>query len=150
MDLETVDELLTTTRAVRKRLDPTRPVPAEVITECVRLATQAPTAGDAQSWRWLAVTDPRIRAAIADIYRADNEPYVRGALADAEGPARTRLESVLHLFEAVPGVPVHVLAYVLEDDALPPAVMYGASPPLRNFVFGCVPANGAVSGVDCG
>lgn len=126
MDLKTVDELLTTTRAVRKRLDLTREVPSEVITDCVRLATQAPTAGDAQGWRWLAVSDPKIRAAIGEIYRADNESYVRGALADADGPARTRLESVLHLIDHLPDVPVHVLAYVLEDAQLPPAVMWGS------------------------
>ena len=126
MDLETVDLLLTTTRAVRKRLDLTRPVPTEVITDCVRLATQAPTAGDAQSWRWVAVTDERIRQAIGDIYRADNEDYVRGALADSEGSARTRLESVLHLIDHLPEVPVQMLAFVLEEDQLPPAVMYGS------------------------
>jgi hypothetical protein len=43
LDVGTVDRLLTTTRAVRKRLDLTRPVPAAVITECVGMATQAPT-----------------------------------------------------------------------------------------------------------
>jgi nitroreductase len=126
VDLATVDELLTTTRAVRRRLDLTRPVPAEVITHCVRLATQAPTAGDAQSWRWVAVTDVPTRNAIGDIYRADNEGYVRGALADADGPARTRLESVLHLIDHLHEVPVLVLAYVLEDAQLPPVVMYGS------------------------
>jgi nitroreductase len=126
VDLETVDHLLTTTRAVRRRLDLTRPVPAEVITDCVRLATQAPTAGDAQSWRWVAVTDKQRLQAIGDIYRADNEDYVRGMLADAEGPARTRLESVLHLIDHLHEAPVHVLAYVLEDEQLPPAVMYGS------------------------
>ena len=44
LDLATVDELLTTTRAVRKRLDLTRPVPLEVVLDCLRLATQAPSA----------------------------------------------------------------------------------------------------------
>src|SRR2546421_11020395 len=115
MNRETVDELLTTTRAVRRRLDLTRPVPAEVITECVRLATQAPTAADAQSWRWVAATDEPTRTAIGDIYRADNEDYVKGALAEADGPARTRLESVLHLIDHLHEVPVHMLAHVLED-----------------------------------
>jgi nitroreductase len=126
VDLETVDLLLTTTRAVRNRLDLTRPVPAQVITDCVRLATQAPTAGDAQSWRWVAVADAQQLRAIGDVYRADNEDYVRGALADADGPARTRLESVLHLIDHLHEVPVHVLAFVLEDGQVPPAVMYGS------------------------
>jgi nitroreductase len=126
VDLETVDLLLTTTRAVRRRLDLTRPVPAEVITDCVRLATQAPTAGDAQGWRWLAVSDARTRAAIGDIYRADNEDYVRGALAAVDGAARARLESVLHLIDHLHEAPVHMLAYVLEDEQLPPVVLYGS------------------------
>ncbi|HEY9304867.1 MAG TPA: nitroreductase family protein, partial [Mycobacterium sp.] len=57
MDIAAVDELLTTTRAVRKRLDLTRPVSREVILECLQVAMQAPTASNAQDWRWLIVTD---------------------------------------------------------------------------------------------
>ena len=70
MDISSVDELLTTTRAVRKRLDLTRPVGRDVILECIRLAMQAPTASNEQDWRWVVVTDADKRAAIADIYRA--------------------------------------------------------------------------------
>ncbi len=70
MDIATVDELLTTTRAVRKRLDLTRPVGRDVILECIRLAMQAPTASNAQDWRWLVITDADKRAAIAEIYRS--------------------------------------------------------------------------------
>nr|NIQ52725.1 nitroreductase family protein [Gemmatimonadota bacterium]NIU72865.1 nitroreductase [Gammaproteobacteria bacterium]NIY07400.1 nitroreductase [Gemmatimonadota bacterium] len=58
MDLETVDHLLTTTRAVRKRLDLDRPVPPEVIEECLQLAIQAPSGSNAQTWRFVVVTDP--------------------------------------------------------------------------------------------
>jgi len=60
-------ELLTTTRAVRKRLDLTRPVPREAVLDCIRLAMQAPTASNAQGWRWLVITDAEKRAAIAEI-----------------------------------------------------------------------------------
>jgi nitroreductase len=38
-----VDEVLTTTRSVRKRLDLDKPVPREVVAECLELALQAPT-----------------------------------------------------------------------------------------------------------
>jgi nitroreductase len=62
VNLSSVDELLTTTRAVRKRLDLTRPVGRDVILECVRLAMQAPTASNAQDWRWLVITDADKRA----------------------------------------------------------------------------------------
>src|SRR2546430_1809584 len=58
VDLETVDLLLTTTRAVRKRLDLPRPVPAELIIECVRIAPRARGAADMQNWRWVVLTDP--------------------------------------------------------------------------------------------
>ncbi|MDQ6853309.1 MAG: nitroreductase family protein, partial [Actinomycetota bacterium] len=67
LDLETVDHLLSTTRAVRKRLDLTRPVPTEVIEECLRLAIQAPTGSNRQGWHWLVVTDDDKRAALADM-----------------------------------------------------------------------------------
>lgn len=64
-----VDEVLSTTRAVRLRLDFDRPVPREVLMDCLWLAVQAPTASDAQGWRWMFVEDPEKKAAIADVYR---------------------------------------------------------------------------------
>ena len=64
MDISTVDELLSTTRAVRKRLDLTRPVGRDVILECIQLAMQAPTGSNAQDWRWLV--DHRCRQARGD------------------------------------------------------------------------------------
>ena len=54
----TSDELLATTRSVRKRLDLTRPVEREVLEECLRLGQQAPTASYAQNWHFVVVTDP--------------------------------------------------------------------------------------------
>lgn len=126
LDIDTVDRLLSTTRAVRKRLDLTRPVPREVIVDCVRLATQAPTAGDTQSWRFVAVTDEAQRKAIGDIHRAANESFARDLLAGADGPARKRLESALYLIEHLHEVPVHVLAYVIDDGQLPPVVLHGS------------------------
>lgn len=68
-DLEQTDALLTTTRAVRKRLDLERPVPREVINECLEIAVQAPTASNSQTWRWMVVDDPQRRTQIADLYR---------------------------------------------------------------------------------
>lgn len=65
----TPDELLTTTRAVRKRLDFDRPVDMRVIRECLEIALQAPSGSNAQGWQWVVVTDPEKRQAIADIYR---------------------------------------------------------------------------------
>jgi nitroreductase len=45
----TLDELLTTTRAVRNRLDLSRPVEREVLLECLAIAQQAPTASNLQN-----------------------------------------------------------------------------------------------------
>jgi nitroreductase len=68
LDLDTVDKLLSTTRAVRRRLDFTRPVPDEVLLECLELAIQAPTGSNSQTWRWVVVTDPGVRAELAELY----------------------------------------------------------------------------------
>lgn len=84
-----VDELLTTTRSVRKRLDFDRPVPREVLMECLELALQAPTGSNAQGWQFLFVTDPVKKQAIADIYRANALPYLSQPKPDyADGDVR--------------------------------------------------------------
>ena len=67
--LLTPDELLTITRSVRNRLDLTRPVEPEIIEVCLRIAQQAPTGSLSQGSRFLVVTDPTKRRALADIYR---------------------------------------------------------------------------------
>jgi nitroreductase len=72
----TNDELLSTTRVVRKRLDFTRPVDREVIEECLSLAVQAPTASNRQEWHWVFVSDPATKRGLADIYRSDEGQYV--------------------------------------------------------------------------
>src|SRR5829696_314694 len=71
----TPDELLTTTRAVRKRLDLSRPVPLELVRECLEIALQAPSGSNKQSWHWVVVTDPAKRAAIGEIYRQQVVKY---------------------------------------------------------------------------
>jgi nitroreductase len=69
------DEVLTTTRAVRKRLDLARPVEREVIVECLEIALQAPTGSFSQGWSWMFVTDPDKKRAIADYYGANFDAY---------------------------------------------------------------------------
>ncbi|MGH4031346.1 nitroreductase family protein [Actinomycetota bacterium Odt1-20B] len=64
------DELLSTTRAVRHRLDFDRPVARELLEECVDLAVQAPTGRNRQRWHFVIVTGPGRRAALADAWRA--------------------------------------------------------------------------------
>ena len=69
------DELLTTTRAVRKRLDFDKPVPLELVRECIDIATQAPTGSNAQGWHWFVVTDAAKRAKLGEIYGRAFELY---------------------------------------------------------------------------
>ena len=61
-DTGNTDRLLSTTRSVRRRLDFDRPVDHDVLRDCVRLASYAPNASNAQDWRWVIVTDPGPRA----------------------------------------------------------------------------------------
>jgi nitroreductase len=68
-NLEETDRLLTTTRAVRRRLDLERPVERELLLDCIRVSQQAPTGSNSQSWRWLVVTDAAKRSQLAEIYR---------------------------------------------------------------------------------
>jgi len=69
------DEVLTTTRSVRKRLDLTTPVPREVILECLEVALQAPTGSNSQGWQWLFVEDADTKKAISDYYRTNFYEY---------------------------------------------------------------------------
>jgi len=115
LDLATVDHLLSTTRAVRKRLDLERDVPRAVIEECLRLAIQAPTGSNSQGWRWIVVTDRDKRAALADMYRRGFGPYLEERIAgrvDDVGQDSTMArvaESAIYLAERLQDVPVHVI-----------------------------------------
>ncbi|OUV77894.1 MAG: nitroreductase [Acidimicrobiaceae bacterium TMED130] len=84
-----VDEVLATTRAVRKRLDFDKPVEPEVIKECLEAALQSPTGSNSQSWEWLVVTDPDQRAALAKLYQQGWELYTQ-----MEGNVQTAYKGV--------------------------------------------------------
>src|SRR6516165_10037390 len=89
-DLETVDRLLTTTRSVRKRLDLHKPVDLKVIRTCLEVAIQAPTGSNAQTWRWIVVTNAQKRRALAALYQ--NPPAdLRQRLSAAPAPPVTDL-----------------------------------------------------------
>jgi nitroreductase len=119
MDLRAADELLTTTRSVRKRLDLSRPVPRALIEECIEIALQAPTGSNAQGWHFLVVTDPVKRAEIARYYKTAFEGYAK--MLEAAGPRYTAegdprgaqeprvRESAVYLVEHLHEVPVHVI-----------------------------------------
>jgi len=112
-DLDTVDRLLSTTRAVRKRLDLDRPVEPEVITDCIRLSQQAPTGSNMQNWRWIVVSDEERRAKLADIYRAAGGDYLAAAAETAtDGQIARVMDSANYLAQNLEKVPVHVIPCV--------------------------------------
>ena len=122
-DLSVTDELLGTTRAVRKRLDLTKPVPRELITECLELAVQAPTGSNSQTWRWLVVDDADQRKALADLYRKGAEGYLTaaGEQASEGGDDQTQrvFSSAMYLMEHLHEVPVHLIPCVQGKPADP-------------------------------
>ena len=108
----TPDELLSTTRAVRKRLDLTRPVPRELLEECLNLAQQAPTAGYSQTWHFVVVTDAEKRAALGELWREVAYPYLKRGGGAREGQLLRISDAVVHLAEHIHEVPVHVIPCV--------------------------------------
>jgi len=70
------DDLLTTTRAVRKRLDFDRAVPRDTIEECLEIALQAPNGGNMNNWRWVVIDDRELIAKTADLYRGGMDDYI--------------------------------------------------------------------------
>lgn len=99
------DDVLSTTRAVRLRLDFERAVPREVLMDCLKLAVQAPSASDSQDWQWIFVDDPAKKAAIAEVYRANRaaiDAHSDSSM-DTETPsriARSGAHLVEHMHEA--------------------------------------------------
>lgn len=106
-DRPVVEELLTTTRSVRRRLDVSRPVDPQAVVDCVRIALQAPNGSNRQGWRWVIVTDRDHRAALAELYRAGGQAYVAERVANAASSAERRLfDSAQYLLDVIDQVPV--------------------------------------------
>ena len=112
-DVTEIDRLLTTTKSVRRRLDLTRPVPREVVLECMEIACHAPNASNAQEWRWVVVDDPELRKRVGEQYRAITEPPVsemhatKASNDDERGAAIS--SSILYLAERMSDVPCIVI-----------------------------------------
>ena len=104
-------EVLTTTRAVRRRMDVARPVPLEVVLDCLRIAVQAPTGGNQQDWRWVVVTDPELRHAVAEAYRGAALANLEHARDTAEDePTRKIYAGAAMQARMLEEIPVLVLA----------------------------------------
>jgi nitroreductase len=120
-DLQQTDRLLTTTRAVRKRLDLDRPVEPAVLLECLDIATQAPSGANAQKWRWLVVTDQAKKQKIREYYAKSFAAYIAPKKELIEpGDVRSikMTDSATYLADHLAEVPVLVIPCVLDR---PPA-----------------------------
>lgn len=112
------DQLLTTTRSVRKRLDLDRPVPIEVVKEALEVALQAPTGSNSQTWHWIVLTDPEIKEKVAAYYARSFAAYAaqRDATTDT---ARRVASSSTYLAEVMGRVPVLVIGAIYTGGELP-------------------------------
>jgi nitroreductase len=119
-DLAVTDALLTTTRAVRRRLDLSRPVEPERIVDCIRIAQQAPTASNTQAWRWVVLTDPGRRKAIGELYASGRAAMqnARSAVAARDTQTQRVYDSAEYLLDHIAEVPVHVIPCL--EGRLPP------------------------------
>jgi nitroreductase len=117
----TPEELLTTTRSVRKRLDLSRPVPIDLVRQALTTALQAPSGSNRQTWEWLVVTDADQRARIGAVYEKACSSYLASSGAAgklfADDPERAKVQqrvhdSVAYLAERMGDVPVLVLPCV--------------------------------------
>lgn len=126
------DELLSTTRSVRKRLDLDRPVPLELVRESLEVALQAPSGSNQQGWHWMVVTDAGLRAQIGEFYRQSFDRYRNsasygGGHTDGERKAvQARVtSSAEYLAERMGEVPVHVIGAITASEELPAANQAG-------------------------
>lgn len=112
-----LDELLTTTRTIRKRLDFDRPVKRDLIQACIDIAIQTPNGSNQQFWHWLVIDDPHLKSQVAEIYRAGmaaqvNDPgWMKGI--DHTPPDQQRIaQSVDTLATRLQDVPALVIPII--------------------------------------
>lgn len=140
-----IEYLLTATRSARKTLDPDAPVDLADIRECLRIGLQAANGSNQQSWRWLAVTDPELRAEIAELYREAYLLRVGGRmiadLMPAETPEGRIMSSTEWLVTNMARVPLLLipcyqpyLPRIEGDESFHRATLYGSIfPAVWNF-----------------
>jgi nitroreductase len=111
------DELLSTTRAVRKRLDLDRPVPLDVVREALAVALQAPSGSNSQRWHWIVLTDPELKARVAEYYKRSHLAYSAAKSTPANAAEERLNASSDYLREVMAQVPVLVIGAIEVGDA---------------------------------
>ena len=136
-DLNQTDRLLTTTRAVRKRLDLEREVSDDVIFTCIDLAEQAPTGGNDASRRWLVIRDQDLKNQLGELYAEVGTLFVnaRGRLDGTGHPKEQVVSSSAYLVENFANVPVLVMCAIwgIHDNSGRPGLFDSAIPSAWSF-----------------
>jgi len=112
------DEVLSTTRCVRKGLDMTREVPRELIEDCLRVAMHAPIGSNGLYPHFVVVTDPAKRAALGGIYKRAFDAYLPLPLS----AANLHFDDPVHEAQQAPTVASAV--YLAEHLAEVPALVF--------------------------
>lgn len=116
IDVSSVDHALTTTRAVRLRLDLERPVDNQIIYDCIDIAEQAPSGGNQGSRRWVVVRDPKVKQQLADLYMESAGQFMisgRDKLAGTGHPQERVMKSAAYLAEHLAEVPAIVIPTIM-------------------------------------
>src|SRR5215207_6095860 len=116
VDIASVDEVLTTTRAVRRRLDLARPVDNQILLNCIDIAEQAPTGGNMGSRRWMIVRDQTVKDELGKLYRESALAFMSSALERLRGtghPQERVMASAAYLAEHLAEVPAIVIPTII-------------------------------------
>lgn len=115
--LEEIDRLLTTTRVVRRRLDLTRPVGRDIVLDCVRVATQAPSGGNSQRWHWVLLDNRALLRQVAALYKPAYYAHMACRTSAMTGPASAALQAIMrssdYLADHLHDVPMAAIPCVL-------------------------------------
>ena len=113
-DIPSADYLLKTTKQVRKRLDLSRPVPRELILDCIDVASHAPMGGNQERNRWMVIDDKAIMEQIAPMYQQVGREYLAAGGVGATGRQARVVDSASYLVEHIAEVPAWVIAMRLD------------------------------------
>ena len=114
--VEIVDHALTTTRAVRMRLDLERPVDDQVLLDCIDVAEQAPTGGNMGSRRWMVIRDQATKDRLAELYLAAGGSWVIETAERLEGtdhPNARMMQGAKRLAESISAMPALVIPTII-------------------------------------
>ena len=142
---------MSTLRAVRRLKSD--PIPDDIVQRVLTAATWAPTGGNVQPWRIVAVTDAAKKQAMEDLYRPHWEGYLvnyekrlDGMDPDVRASSERAMEAGTYLATHMHEVPlIAVFCFrpgtmtITDSDLGRPSVVGGGSvyPAVQNFLLAC-------------